>query len=348
METKTKFFEPSKILTNLQEKLNDEPVYSEIENLIDFNNKKNFITSLVDNTSLNRKDNLYKLLNRKLSQKSIAEDDEKAYSIAAESIILLHGRPVLSVMNDLFEEPESDEWKKRLGNLRNSFANISKAVGRIELVNHPSFSWVGTGWMYGDNFLITNRHVANEFVYKKQDGQLSFKSFDTAVKSYVDFKEENLSPTSFEFKIAEVVYVSEEYEADIAIFKVKRINENDENLPAERLQLYGNNFNYNDENNYVGAIGYPAYDSRIPDANLMNTIFKGIYNKKRFSPGKITSFNDNQYLHDCTTSGGNSGSPIIETNTGKVVGLHFGGSFRKSNYSVSSNHLREIFNKVGI
>lgn len=347
METKTKFFEPSRIFTNIREKLNDEPVFSEIENKIDFNNKKDFITSLVDNTSLTKKDNLYKLLNRQLSQKSIAEDHEKAYSIA-ESIILLQGRPVLSVMNDIFEEPDSDEWRNRLTNLRNHFTSISKAVGRIELVNHPSFSWVGTGWMYGDNYLITNRHVAKDFVYKKQDGQLSFQSFGTAVKSYIDFKEENLSPVSSEFKITEIVYVSEEYEADIAIFKVRYTNEDGENLPTERLELYNGDYNFSDENNYVGAIGYPAYDSRIPDANLMNSIFKGIYNKKRFSPGKVNSFNDNKYLHDCATLGGNSGSPIIESNTGKVVGLHFGGSFRETNYSVSYNHLRQIFNKVGI
>ena len=40
------------------------------------------------------------------------------------------------------------------------------------------------------------------------------------------------------------------------------------------------------------------------------------------------------FTHDCSTLGGNSGSPIINTNTGSVVGLHFSGRYESANFAV--------------
>ena len=35
-------------------------------------------------------------------------------------------------------------------------------------------------------------------------------------------------------------------------------------------------------------IGYPARDSRVPDAQLMQSIFGDVYDKKRLAPGQVT------------------------------------------------------------
>ena len=40
------------------------------------------------------------------------------------------------------------------------------------------------------------------------------------------------------------------------------------------------------------------------------------------------------FAHDATTLGGNSGSVVLDVETGYAVGMHFSGSFLESNYAV--------------
>jgi V8-like Glu-specific endopeptidase len=43
---------------------------------------------------------------------------------------------------------------------------------------------------------------------------------------------------------------------------------------------------------------------------------------------------DDLLLHDCSTVGGSSGSPVIEVVSGKVIGLHYFGETRQHNEAV--------------
>ena len=45
--------------------------------------------------------------------------------------------------------------------------------------------------------------------------------------------------------------------------------------------------------------------------------------------------------HDCSTLGGNSGSAVIDVNSGDVVALHFAGEYLKQNYAVPMADLAE-------
>ena len=62
----------------------------------------------------------------------------------------------------------------------------------------------------------------------------------------------------------------------------------------------------------VGAIGYPARDSRN-DATVMGQVFQDIYNVKRFSPGFVMEVQPDgaTFTTDYSTLGGNSGSAIV-------------------------------------
>ena len=57
--------------------------------------------------------------------------------------------------------------------------------------------------------------------------------------------------------------------------------------------------------------------------------------KKRRAPGQITKAKKQLVLHDCSTLGGNSGSVVLDLETGQAVGLHFAGRFLEANYAVS-------------
>jgi hypothetical protein len=61
-----------------------------------------------------------------------------------------------------------------------------------------------------------------------------------------------------------------------------------------------------------------------------------IYNVKRLQPGTTTELvpEQNVMKHDCSTLGGNSGSPVFDLTDHRVLGLHFGGRYGFGNYAV--------------
>ncbi len=94
----------------------------------------------------------------------------------------------------------------------------------------------------------------------------------------------------------------------------------------------------------VYLVGYPATDNQgITPAEVLTRIFAGIYEVKRLQPGTITAISPTlpRFAHDCSTLGGNSGSVVLDLATHKVIGLHFSGGFRASNFAVALWKLAE-------
>ena len=76
--------------------------------------------------------------------------------------------------------------------------------------------------------------------------------------------------------------------------------------------------------------------------NFKTGFFGGVYNVKRLEPGlvkpvqTINSYSQSVHalVHDATTLGGNSGSPVLDVNTGEIVALHFAGRYLQANFAV--------------
>ena len=68
----------------------------------------------------------------------------------------------------------------------------------------------------------------------------------------------------------------------------------------------------------------------------MRRIFMDVYNVKRLQPGRAVTYSAkfSALEHDCSTLGGNSGSPVVDLETHQVIGLHFGGRYGLGNYAV--------------
>src|SRR5690606_17712295 len=85
--------------------------------------------------------------------------------------------------------------------------------------------------------------------------------------------------------------------------------------------------------NRIAVIGYPARDPLRNDPAVQDELFERVFQVKRLQPGEIVggqptaSFGKivQAATHDCSTLGGNSGSAVIDLETGEVLGLHFGG-----------------------
>lgn len=328
-----------KVYADISNRINDDEVLEEIRNTYEFSKKKRFWESFVAENSA-------ALLEK------VEHEEPSSYSgimnlppgektiLATETIVLEHGRPSLIIKNGAYQQPKSIIWRNRLGN---GIVNQNiPSVGRIELREHPSLDWVGTGWLVeGTDLLVTNRHVAEVFAYMRNSDFVFKKNYrGRKIKASIDFKEEYLIDQERYFSITDVLYMADDNEPDVAILKVRP--QNIDGFPFPSGLSISQEILPDDA--MVYTLGYPARDSRIKDAALMDKIFNGIYNVKRLAPGRLVKRRKpkNICFHDCSTLGGNSGSPVISLETGKVIGLHFAGTYMKYNWAVTSAYLNKI------
>jgi len=270
-------------------------------------------------------------------------DDAVDNQIAFESIVMRTQRPVLAILEDqavleFQNEAESTTWKERLTDAKQFLDSAIQSVGRIELTG-SEYDWIGTGWLVHDNILVTNRHVANEFAERKGEGFAFRMGSDGAMTASVDFLQEIGNTDTLVFKLVRPLFINAEG-PDVSFFEIEVLSGNSKVAKPIALAKKPRS------TKNVAVVGYPAYDSRIPDTDLMERIYGRTYNKKRLAPGGVTRVEQLSLLHDCTTLGGNSGSAVVDLDSGEAVGLHFSGKFMTANYAVRSDIVKRLLAAV--
>ncbi|MCB5183349.1 trypsin-like serine peptidase [Streptomyces antimicrobicus] len=253
--------------------------------------------------------------------------DEDEY-FGVEAIVLLEGRPAILVQGQDFP-PQPGDWAV-LDGQRTGIRDSLARVGRVEVTGHPSFDWLGTGFLVAPDVVMTNRHVAAEFGRADGSGGFVFRDGMTA---RVDTAEEFDAPESDAFEFAVTGIIGIHQVVDMALLRVTPTAGGGGALPtplrisgAEPPELFGRP---------VYVVGYPARDGRRNEPQAMSRIFMDIYDVKRLQPGTVTGIRpDGSMGHDCSTLGGNSGSPVLDLTDHTVIGLHFGGRFRSGNFAV--------------
>ncbi|HEY9377533.1 MAG TPA: DNA/RNA non-specific endonuclease, partial [Jiangellaceae bacterium] len=267
---------------------------------------------------------------------TIEDPPDRPLDPGLEAIILVMGRPVLLVKDDDYDLAtlETDTWRSRLDQARPGLKAGILSVGRVDLDNNPRFDWVGTAWVVADDVAVTNRHVAAEFARREGDGFVFQTSFEGPMGARIDFKEELDGPASAEFRVAEVLHIEDQPGPDMAFLRI------DWGSGARRTPIRLAPTTQTGRG--VAVIGYPAKDSRTQIPDEMDRIFGNVYNVKRLAPGDVTAVRENEQLvnHDCTTLGGNSGSAVIDLETGEAVALHFAGRERDRNFAVPAPVVR--------
>src|SRR5882757_6112370 len=265
-------------------------------------------------------------------------------NIGLESIVLRRTRPVLAIRDndtklDFIDKADSEIWLARLTKAKPVLDHAIHAVGRINLQG-ARLDWVGTGWLVANNILVTNRHVAREFATRKGDGYTFQTGLNGPMSADVDFLQEINNPAQLIFKLIRPLHIEEEPGPDLSFFEVEITSGNSSlAAPIELAAQITTTQN-------IATIGYPAYDSRIPGPASMEEIFGKTYNKKRLAPGGITEVKPTLLLHTCTTLGGNSGSAVIDLDSGQALGLHFSGSFLATNYAVRADIVKRLLDNV--
>jgi endonuclease G, mitochondrial len=255
-----------------------------------------------------------------------------------EAIILEKTRPVLFVRDGVVETASLPELETKLKSVRKAMVKPISAVGRIELSDHDTYEWCGTGFRIDDDLIITNRHVATLFA-QRQGSIFKYRlnQMGKQVRARIDFREEYKGKDSEEYGIAEILWIAENIDEapDMAVLRVKK----DPGLPPP-LSLADKSTKAGQQ---IAVVGYPAKDSRN-DAGIMADLFHNVYDVKRFAPGEVVMPGDDTWYltHDASTLGGSSGSAMLDLATQKVVGLHFGGKFRTTNYAVKASVIKSI------
>lgn len=253
-----------------------------------------------------------------------------------EAIVLPENRPVVFVRNGSYEDIGSPWTHLNTPEVKSRIAPLLRSIGRVEVPSLLSIPYGGTGFVVGRNLLMTNRHVARLFAEGVGTRFLLYRPGDAAVdfKREVDTGEDDR--TAY-FVVRNVIMIHPYW--DMALLLIEGLDA----YPALRLSVRPPE---ELQDRDVVAVGYPARDDRN-DLELQDLIFSKKYNVKRLQPGKlrsrarVRSFESvvNAMTHDSSTLGGNSGSAVVDVETGEVVGLHFAGEYLKANYAVPTYEL---------
>jgi S1-C subfamily serine protease len=170
--------------------------------------------------------------------------------------------------------------------------------------------------------------VAQEFCARDGDSW----RFRPGLTTRVDFLRELGSTAALEFEITEAIGIHDRH--DLALLRVERASSDGQELPDPLVVAAKEPADLYERDVYV--VGYPAWDSRRNEPEPIRRIFSDVYNVKRLQPGKAVAYSTeySAIQHDCSTLGGNSGSPVVDLETNQVIGLHFGGRYGVGNYAV--------------
>lgn len=255
---------------------------------------------------------------------------DRAERFHLEAVILPDQRPAVDIVRGDYQ-CSHPLWLDLNGTvIRDRLLPLFPAIGRVDVPGHPSMLHAGTGFVVGPGLLMTNRHVAELFVSGVGRTDLRFVP---GIRPQVDLLRERDNPAEHILKVTRAEMVHPWW--DMALLRVEGLRPEHPSLrlsTREACDLTGRR---------LVVVGYPAFSPYNP-ADVQQQVFGGIYGIKRLQPGFLGTEELLAGLwgevvsvrHDASTLGGNSGSCLIDLETGEVLGLHFAGTYAVANYAI--------------
>jgi S1-C subfamily serine protease len=216
--------------------------------------------------------------------------------------LVRNGRP------DDFADPLFAECFPFWQEFQRRFPDYAASVGRV---GFPDNREVGTGFLVSSGLVATNTHV----LMKLSNGTGLLQTG----QAIITFKYEYQSPKDAPSAIIGVKALHEKL--DVVLLMI-------EDSPAEERKPLPISTAMPEVGTAVVAVGFPAEDSNNP--LFIRPLFGDKYEVKRASPGEIIDAAVPIFYHDCSTLGGNSGSPMFRMDTAEVIGIHKTGAYFKN------------------
>jgi len=252
-----------------------------------------------------------------------------ADELTALEIVVRMLRPVVFSREEKLDDlPESsteslypEEMKQQWAAFRDGLQPVMGSIGRVEFADGRH---VGSGFMVSDSLLATNRHVL---------GVLTYGSEALAPRAArVVFKQE----TGLINKASDIVaiegVVAVHATLDIALLHIaKRQCQVAKIAPVPVA-----------EGALVVTIGYPG-DDPVNNPLFLSSVFGGKFGVRRAALGELLDGSESPAMfHDCSTTQGNSGSPIFSLASATITGIHRAGFFMYRNEGVDRGPLQEF------
>lgn len=280
------------------------------------------------------------------------------------SVISVIDRPAWRV--ESYESPDTvpeitdPSWKPALEPHKDRIAATAKKVGAIVLVTPAGETAIGTAWYLSRDILVTNRHVAKRFSAHSQQGGFAFlgQVFDNQpLRQVLVSVHGPEAGQGFQGpRVVEVMYMDESF--DVALLRVEETDAHP--LPDSGIPL-ALTLSKEPDNAVVVTLGFPLYnpdlitkemlsvpeDKKESYRQVLKKYFIKYSGQKMMMPGRITQFEGGRahcsnVLHNCSTLAGNSGSVLLNPQTGQAVGLHYGGIVLTTNFAVPAPALHSV------
>jgi len=198
---------------------------------------------------------------------------------------------------------------------RKAIRPLLRAIVRIDSTGKGAFrkGQVGTGFLIAPRLIVTNRHVI---------AAISMSSRSVSVENAEIHVGQNLRSAAARLSGRAAVHPH----CDVGVLELERapVKVQPVLLPRRIVCLK--------PGDGVAVIGYPARDSRSP--LFAERLFQNDYGRERAAPGEVLEIADPFVRYDCTTLGGNSGSPVFSLDNASLVGIHHSGLYLAANEAV--------------
>jgi V8-like Glu-specific endopeptidase len=248
----------------------------------------------------------------------IEPDPDSLNALTSE---LLTRRPILRITETGAEHPDPlTEFAAVWPSFVDKVHPLLRSIGLLGTVHHVGGRSVhiplGTAWMVDDNLVVTNSHVVDAMRHHGwEEGSSVAPTAATvtfAVRSTISGPTATCKSVVASDALADLATIAIECDGTPPP-KIERDNSSD----GTSTHLAGLD---------VAVVGYPLPDeTRNP---LFSQLILGLEGGfQAAAPGTITSADNGIIRHNCSTTGGNSGSPVFDLATGSVVGVHRGGTY---------------------
>lgn len=183
---------------------------------------------------------------------------------------------------------------------RDQMGTRAQSVGLVETADGAA---IGTGFVAIPGGVLTNRHVLNAL----SAGTFELSPGQAIVRFGVEYESAALE---IECPVTGVVDVSES--EDLALLD---IGDMPDTLAV--LAVADHSIGTGDR---IVTVGYPQKDPRNPQ--FVPAIYGGRFGVLRGAPGEVLDIVGTELRHDCSTLGGNSGSPVLAMSSTMVAGVH--------------------------
>lgn len=216
--------------------------------------------------------------------------------------------------HNLYPQDLKDEWS----GFRAKIKPLLYSIGRINLVDGTH---IGTGFLVADGVIATNRHVLGDLTMGTE--------VLSPGRSQIVFQREHKSTDLPEHIVPIERVVAVHKTMDMVLLGVPKLGRPVVTIDDAIMP----------EGQRIAAVGYPAKDAGRNPA-FTSAVFGNTFGVKRAALGEVLDGTETPNLfHDCSTLGGNSGSPVFSLATGKVVGIHRAGFFMYRNEAVDGKTL---------